>query len=83
MDLPTVAALLGHSRLDTVRIYAQLDETALERAAATLVGRHDDDAGRHGEPRVEQREFTCEEPGTRGTRHPRPGRLATVAEPSP
>jgi site-specific recombinase XerD len=36
VDLPTVAALLGHSRLDTVRIYAQPDMEALERAAATL-----------------------------------------------
>jgi integrase/recombinase XerC len=36
VDLPTVAALLGHSRLDTVRIYAHPDQTALERAAAVL-----------------------------------------------
>jgi integrase len=36
VNLPTVAALLGHSRLDTVRIYAQPDEAALERAAAAL-----------------------------------------------
>jgi integrase len=36
VDLPTVAALLGHSRLDTIRIYAQPDEAALERAAALL-----------------------------------------------
>src|SRR5712692_9698940 len=36
VDLPTVAALLGHSRLDTVRIYAQPDEAALERATAAL-----------------------------------------------
>lgn len=36
VDLPTVAALLGHSRLDTVRIYSQPDEAALERAAALL-----------------------------------------------
>jgi integrase len=36
VDLPTVAALLGHSRLDTVRMYAQPDLQALERAAATL-----------------------------------------------
>ena len=36
VDLPTVAALLGHSRLDTVRVYAQPDMQALERAAATL-----------------------------------------------
>jgi len=39
VDLPTVAALLGHSRLDTVRIYAQPDEAALERAAAVLEAR--------------------------------------------
>jgi site-specific recombinase XerD len=36
VDLPTVAALLGHSRLDTVRIYTQPDDAALERAAAAL-----------------------------------------------
>jgi integrase/recombinase XerC len=36
VDLPTVAALLGHSRLDTVRIYSQPDQAALERAAAAL-----------------------------------------------
>jgi integrase/recombinase XerC len=36
VDLPTVAALLGHSRLDTVRIYSQPDQAALERAAALL-----------------------------------------------
>jgi site-specific recombinase XerD len=36
VDLPTVAALLGHSRLDTLRIYAQPDETALKRAVAVL-----------------------------------------------
>ncbi len=36
VDLPTVAALLGHSRLDTVRIYAQPDEAALERAVTVL-----------------------------------------------
>src|SRR6266700_7735887 len=36
VDLPTVAALLGHSRLDTIRIYAQPDEAALERAVAVL-----------------------------------------------
>jgi hypothetical protein len=35
-DLPTVAALLGHSRLDTVRVYSQPDEAAPERAAAVL-----------------------------------------------
>jgi site-specific recombinase XerD len=36
VDLPTVAALLGHSRLDTVRIYSQPDHAALERAATLL-----------------------------------------------
>jgi site-specific recombinase XerD len=36
VDLPTVTALLGHSRLATVRIYAQPDEAALERATAML-----------------------------------------------
>jgi integrase len=36
VDLPTVAAMLGHRRLDTVRIYTQPDEAALERAAAAL-----------------------------------------------
>jgi site-specific recombinase XerD len=36
VDLPTVAALLGHSRLDTVRLYAQPDQAALERAAEML-----------------------------------------------
>jgi integrase/recombinase XerC len=36
VDLPTAAALLGHSRLDTVRIYAQPDEAALEHAVAAL-----------------------------------------------
>jgi integrase/recombinase XerC len=36
VDLPTVAALLGHSRLDTVRVYSQPDQTALEQAAALL-----------------------------------------------
>jgi hypothetical protein len=36
VDLPTVAALLGHSRLDTVRVYRQPDQAALERAAAVL-----------------------------------------------
>ncbi len=35
-DLPTVAAWLGHERLDTVRIYSQPDEAALERAALGL-----------------------------------------------
>lgn len=33
VDLPTVAAWLGHERLDTVRLYRQPDEEALERAA--------------------------------------------------
>jgi len=32
VDLPTVAALLGHSRLDTVRVYAQPNVYALDRA---------------------------------------------------
>jgi site-specific recombinase XerD len=36
VDLPTVAALLGHSRLDTVLIYTQPDRAALERAVAEL-----------------------------------------------
>jgi hypothetical protein len=36
VDLPTVAALLGHSRLDTISIYAQPDEAALRRAAESL-----------------------------------------------
>ena len=36
VDLPTVAAWLGHERLDTVRIYSQPDEAALERAAVAL-----------------------------------------------
>jgi site-specific recombinase XerD len=36
VDLPTVAAWLGHERLDAVRIYSQPDEAALERAAAAL-----------------------------------------------
>jgi site-specific recombinase XerD len=36
VDLPTVAALLGHSRLDTVRLYAQPYAAALERAAEAL-----------------------------------------------
>ena len=39
VDLPTVAAWLGHERLDTVRIYSQPDEAALERAAAALEAR--------------------------------------------
>ncbi len=38
-DLPTVAARLGHERLDTVRIYSQPDEAALERAAVLLEAR--------------------------------------------
>ena len=36
VDLPTVAALLGHSRLDTVRRYSQPDQAALERAVDAL-----------------------------------------------
>ena len=36
VDLPTVAALLGHSRLDTVRLYSQPDEAALARATVAL-----------------------------------------------
>jgi hypothetical protein len=36
VDLPTMAAWLGRERLDTVRIYSQPDEAALERAAAAL-----------------------------------------------
>jgi site-specific recombinase XerD len=36
IDLPTVAALLGHSRLDTVRLYSQPGEDELQRAAAVL-----------------------------------------------
>lgn len=36
VDLPTVAALLGHSRLDTVRRYSQPGEAELQRAAAVL-----------------------------------------------
>jgi site-specific recombinase XerD len=39
VDLPTVAAWLGHERLDTVRIYSQPDEAGLERAAAALEAR--------------------------------------------
>jgi hypothetical protein len=34
-----VAALLGHSRLDTVRVYSQPDAAALERAADALEAR--------------------------------------------
>jgi site-specific recombinase XerD len=40
VDLPTAAALLGHSRLDTIRIYAQPDEAALEQAVAVLERAH-------------------------------------------
>jgi integrase/recombinase XerC len=36
VDLPTVAALLGHSRLDTVRIYTQPDHAALQHAVDSL-----------------------------------------------
>jgi integrase/recombinase XerC len=36
VDLPTVAAFLGHSRLDTVRIYSQPDRDTLQRAADLL-----------------------------------------------
>ena len=36
VDLPTAAALLGHSRLDTIRIYSQPDQDALQRAADLL-----------------------------------------------
>ena len=36
VDLPTVAALLGHRRLDTARIYTQPGEDELQRAAARL-----------------------------------------------
>ena len=39
VDLPTVAAWLGHERLDTVRIYSQPDKAALERAATCLEAR--------------------------------------------
>jgi integrase len=39
VDLPMVAARLGHERLDSVRIYGQPDEAALERAAAALENR--------------------------------------------
>jgi integrase/recombinase XerC len=38
VDLPTVAAWLGHERLDTVRIYSHPDDAALERAAIALEG---------------------------------------------
>jgi hypothetical protein len=37
--LPTVAALLGHRRLDTVRISHRPNGAALERAAAALEAR--------------------------------------------
>src|SRR3954462_14261391 len=36
VDLPTAAALLGHSRLDTISIYSQPDQDALRRAADLL-----------------------------------------------
>jgi hypothetical protein len=36
VDLPTVAALLGHRRLGTVRGYRQPDQAAPERAAALV-----------------------------------------------
>jgi len=36
VDLPTAAALLGHSRLDTIRIYSQPDQDTLQRAADLL-----------------------------------------------
>jgi hypothetical protein len=36
LNQATVAALLGHSRLDTARIYVQPDEAGLERAATLL-----------------------------------------------
>ncbi|MBA3331818.1 MAG: tyrosine-type recombinase/integrase [Actinobacteria bacterium] len=36
MDPPTTAALLGHSRLDTIRIYSQPDQDALQRVADLL-----------------------------------------------
>jgi hypothetical protein len=36
VDLPTVAAPLGHSRLDTVRIYGQPDEATLGLRRASL-----------------------------------------------
>jgi site-specific recombinase XerD len=39
VDLPTAAALLGHSRLDSIRLYTQPDESALERAVAALEAR--------------------------------------------
>ena len=39
-DLPTVAAWLGHERLDTVRVYSHPDEAALERAATALEQAH-------------------------------------------
>ena len=38
-DLPTVAAWLGHERLETVRLYSQPNEAALERTAAALEAR--------------------------------------------
>lgn len=36
VDLTTVAPWLGHERMDTVRIYSQPDEAALERAGRAL-----------------------------------------------
>ena len=36
VDLPTVAALLEHARLDTVRALSQPGEAELQRAAAHL-----------------------------------------------
>jgi integrase len=36
VDLPPVAALLGYSHLDTVRLYTPPDQAALERAATVL-----------------------------------------------
>jgi integrase len=36
VDLPIVAAWLGHERLDTVRIYSQPDEAAPGRATRAL-----------------------------------------------
>jgi hypothetical protein len=36
VDLPTIAVLLRHSRLDTVRIYSRPGEDELQRAAAVL-----------------------------------------------
>jgi integrase len=36
VDFPTAAALLGHSRLDTIRNYNQPGQAALQRAADLL-----------------------------------------------